>query len=107
MLDLQEKIETAEKSKKQFVALQKNDTSNSRQRLQQMKKQTANRLLEDNRIKRRRLGAGPVNKIDVECEEFNAKAIESKATYHGRCKETVMITNRRVKVPDLLNISKL
>ena len=36
--DLQEKIETAEKSKEQFVALQQNDSSYSRQRLQQMKK---------------------------------------------------------------------
>ena len=75
------------------------------QRLQQMQKCTANRLLEENRIKRRRLGADPHEKIDVECEEFIAKAIESKATYHGRCTETVMFTNRRVKVRDLLNIA--
>jgi len=102
--DLQEKIEAAEKSKEQFVALQQNDTSYSRQRLQQMRKRTANRLLEDNRIKRRRLGAGPADKIDVECEEFIAKAIESRATYHGRRKEAVMFTNRRVKVCNLLNI---
>ena len=103
--DLQEKIEAAEKSKEQFLALQQNNTSYSQQRLQQMKKRTANRLLEDNRIKRRRLGAGPADKIDVECEEFIAKAIESKATYHGRRKETVMFTNRRVKVRDLLNVA--
>ena len=51
------------------------------------------------------MGAGPSDKIDVECEEFIAKAIESKATYHGRRKETVMFTNRRVKVRDLLNIA--
>lgn len=102
MHDLQEKC--AEKSKEQFVALQHNDTSYSRQRLQQMRKRTANRLLEENRIKRRRLGAGPRDKIDPECEEFIAKAIESKATYHGRRKETVMFTNRRVKVRNLLNM---
>ena len=103
MHDLQEKC--AEKSKEQFVALQHNDTSYSRQRLQQMRKRTANRLLEENRIKRRRLGAGPRDKIDPECEEFIAKAIESKATYHGRHKETVMFTNRTVKVRNLLNIA--
>lgn len=102
--DLQEKIEFAEKSKEQFVALQQNDTSYSRQRLQQMRKRTVNRLLEENRIKRRCLRAGPRDKIDAECEEFIAKVIESKATYHGRCKETVMFTNRRVKVHNLLKL---
>lgn len=103
--ELQEKIETAEKSQEQFLALKESETNYTRQRLQQMQKRTANRLLEENRIKRRRLGAGPHDKIDVECEEFIAKAIESKATYHGRLKETVMFTNRRVKVRDLLNIT--
>ena len=102
--ELQEKIETAEKSQEQFLALKESETNYTRQRLQQMQKRTANRLLKENRIKRRHLGAGPHDKIDVECEEFIAKAIESKATYHGRCKETVMFTNRRVKVCDLLNI---
>lgn len=63
--DLQEKIEAAGKTKEQFVALQQSDTSYSRQRLQQMKKQTANDLLEDNRIKRRHLGAGPAVKKNV------------------------------------------
>ena len=56
-------------------------------------------------MKGRCLGAGPRDKIDVEFEEFIAKAIESKATYHDRHKETVMFTNRRVKVHDLLNIA--
>lgn len=92
--ELQEKIETAKKSQEQFLTLQQNKTSYTQQRLQQMQKRTANRLLEENRIKRRRLGAGPHDKVDVECEEFIAKAIESKATYHGRRKETVMFTNR-------------
>ena len=70
-----------------------------------MQKRTAAELIEDNRIKRRRLRAGPNEKIDDECEEFIAKAIEAKATYHGRRKETVMFTNRRVKSRDLLNIA--
>lgn len=66
--DLQEKIEAAGKTKEQFVALQQSDTSYSRQRLQQMKKQTANDLLEDNRIKRRHLGAGPAVKKKCNCK---------------------------------------
>lgn len=56
-------------------------------------------------MKKRQQGAGPRDKIDAECEDFIVKAIESKATYHGRRKETVMFTNRRVEVRDLLNIA--
>ena len=85
--------------------LQLSETKYSQQRLQQMQKRTATKLLEENRVKRRRLGAGANKKVGGACEEFIAKAIESKATYHGRRKETVMFTNRRVKVRDLLNIA--
>ena len=39
--------------------------------------------------------------IDSDTEEQIAKAIEDKATYHGRRHNTTMYTNRRVKVADL------
>ena len=103
--ELEDKIESAEKAKKMLCNLQLSETKYSQQRLQQMQKRTATKLLEENRVKRRRLEAGANEKVDEACEEFMAKAIESKATYHGRRKETVMFTNRRVKVRDLLNIA--
>jgi len=40
--------------------------------------------------------------LDSEDEEFVAKCIEDKATYHGRQHDTVMYTNKRVKKSDLL-----
>lgn len=56
-------------------------------------------------MKRRKLTTqGRPSLIDSEDEEFLAKAIEDKATYHGRRKDTVMYTNRRVKTRDCLNI---
>lgn len=48
---------------------------------------------------------GAPRKISDEEEEFLAKCIEDKATYHGRRHDLVMYTNRRVKSRDLLNIA--
>ena len=79
--------------------------SYSQQRFKQAVKRTACNLAESHRLKRRKLGAGPNSKLDSEDEDFIAKAIEEKATYHGRRHETVMYTNRRVKSRDLLNIA--
>ena len=70
-------------------------------RYQAMCKRKAQSAIEKNRVKRRRSGAGAPEKIDKECEKFIAKAIESKATYHGRRQDAVMYTNRRVKGRDL------
>lgn len=80
-------------------------TAESRQNVKQAVKRQAVQLQESHRLKRRRLGAGPSSRIDSDDEEFVAKAIEEKATYHGRRHETVMYTNRRVKKEDLLNIA--
>ena len=43
--------------------------------------------------------------LDSDDEEFICKAIEDKATYHGRRSEPTMYTNRRVKVRDLMGIA--
>ena len=43
--------------------------------------------------------------IDSEDEDFIAKSIKDKATYHGQRHDLVMYTNRRVKKRDLLNIA--
>jgi hypothetical protein len=62
--------------------------------------------VEEKRYKRRKLtNQGAPRKINDEEEEFLAKCIEDKATYHGRRHDLVMYTNRRVKSRDLLNIA--
>ena len=49
-----------------------------------MVKRNAAELLESNRVKRRKLGAGRHSKIDSEDEEYITKHIEEKSTVQGR-----------------------
>ncbi len=58
-------------------------------------------MAEMNRLRRRKLSSGTPQLINSSDEEDIAKAIEEKATYHGRRHDTVMYTNRRVKIRDL------
>ena len=63
-------------------------------------------MFEDNRIRRRAItNQGNRSLLDSEDEEFVAKCIEDKATYHGWGQDLVMYTNRRVNKADLLNIA--
>ena len=76
------------------------------QKAKQMIKRKAKALFEENRVKRRAISSqGRPALLDSEDEEFVAKCIEDKATYHGRRHDTVMYTNKRVKKRDLLNIA--
>ena len=61
-----------------------------------MVKRTAQNLAEEERLKRRRLGGGRHREIDEEMEQQIAKAIEEKASYHGRRHEPTMFTHRYV-----------
>ena len=76
------------------------------QKVKQMIKRKAKSLFEENRVKRRKISSqGRPSLLDSEDEEFVAKCIEDKATYHGRRHDTVMYTNKRVKKSDLLDIA--
>ena len=78
----------------------------SQQKFSQMKKRRAVKLFEEKRIKRRaKTTQGNKCLIDSEDEDFIAKCIEDKATYHGRRQNMIMYTNKRVKKRDLLNIA--
>ena len=78
----------------------------TKQRLSQMRKRRATQLIEENRIKPRKVGLqGAPRKLSDEDEEFLGKCIEDKATYHGRRHDLVMYTNYRVKSRDLVNIA--
>ena len=65
---------------------------------------TAKSITEEHRIKRRRMGQGRPETIDDDEEEFVARCVEAKATYHGRKKETTMFLNKRVRCKDLFRI---
>ena len=72
-------------------------TAASQRKIRQAVKCQAVHLQEGNRFKRCWLGASASEELDSDDEEFVEKAIEEKATYHGRRHETVMYVNRRVK----------
>ena len=78
----------------------------SGQKLQQMKKRKATQIIQEQEIKKGKIGKqGAPGKLDSEDEEFLAKCVEDTATYHGRGHDLVMYTNQRVKARDLLNIA--
>lgn len=77
-----------------IVIFQNCSDKRSKQNFKQAVKRTVEQVAVDNRIKGRKLGAGAPTKLDSSDEEFVAKCIEDKATYHGRRHDTVMYTNR-------------
>ena len=82
------------------------DDTKSRRKLKQMQKRKAVEMFEERRIKSRVItNQGRPTLLDSDDEEFVAKSIEDKATYHGRRHDLVMNTNRKVKKRDLLNIA--
>ena len=71
-----------------------------------MQRRKAIRVFEESRMKQRaRTNQGRPSLLDSDDEEFVAKSMEDKATYHGRRHDLAMYTNRRVKKADLLNIA--
>jgi hypothetical protein len=71
-------------------------------RWKQRVKRKAQELFEESRVKRRALSnqERPCL-LDSEDEEFLAKSIEDKATYHGRTEDTVMIYKPQSKIQRL------
>ena len=104
--DTESQIENLKERIDSIVALQDPKGSKEKQRLQQMTKRKASQLIKNERIKRRKLGhQGAPRKLNEADEEFLAKCLEDKVTYHGRRDNTVMDTNRRVKSGDLVTIA--
>lgn len=88
---LKEKVEDTE------GLLHSQPTKSNYQRKRQMLKHQASSLIESNRLKRRKLSnQGLKPKLDEEDEDFIAKAIEDKSSYHGRRHDTVLYTGQRV-----------
>ena len=95
-----------EKVKDTEGLLHSEPTDSNYQRKRQMLKRQASSLIECNRLKRQKLSnQGPKLQLDEEDEEFIAKAIEDKSSYHGRRHDTVLYTGQRVKKKNLLSIA--
>ena len=77
----------------------------NRRKIQQRKKRLILKLIEDNRIKNRKLGAGAKRLLDLDGEVFIAKAIQEKCTAHGRRTDMTLYVDHRVKKKDFKNLA--
>lgn len=82
--------------------LQQNDSQSVR-RFNQRKRKLAKTLVHENRVKRRKLGAG-TKSLDTEDEEFIARSIEETCTAHGRRHDTLLCSHHRVKKRHFLSL---
>ncbi|KAL9957986.1 hypothetical protein ACROYT_G034946 [Oculina patagonica] len=103
--DLEEQKIALKESLQNTVATLDRRSKQDEQRFNQAAKRTARRLVAEQRITKRSLGAGRKQELDSEDEEWLVKCIEDKATIHGRRHESVLYTHHRVKCRDLLNIA--
>lgn len=106
LLDIQCEIELDTERLAEIKKLLDPVDSCDKQKLNQMLKRQHHHLIEANRLNKNVLSSqGRPLAINHEVEEVIAKAIEDKATYHGRRHGTTMFTNRRVKSRDLMGIA--
>ena len=86
--DLKDTMELQQERAQEIINLLQQRTPYDTERYQQMRKRKADSLITDQKLKKRKWGQqGRPELIDEEVEEFMLKAIEGKATYHGRRKE--------------------
>lgn len=96
-VDMQQHIELLQTRKQEAIDLLARADKTSKRKFNQSRKRVAKQLLEKNRIKRRKLGAGRPEAMGEEEEEFIAKCIADKSTAHGRRHNTTLYLNHRVK----------
>ena len=87
------------------MSLMSQETKNSQQKVNTMVKRTQSRLINEKRLGKRKLGAGPNLSSDEEDETFILRCIENKATAHGRRHDAVMYLHHRIKKADLLKLA--
>ena len=103
--DLHAKKEVVEEQISATEKLLNKETCYDKQKHRNCVKRLADKLIDENRIKSRSLGAGAKPLLDSEDELFIANAIENKSSAHGRRQNTVLYLHHRVKLEDLLSIA--
>lgn len=103
-LDLEADLDLLEQRRQEQNALLAREDKDSIRKFRQSRKRVAKELLEENRVKRRRLGAGRSRAMGEEEEEYLARCIAEKSTAHGRRHNTTMYLNHRVKKRHFLSI---
>ena len=102
--DLEADLELLEQRRQESNALLVGEDKDIMRKFSQSRKRVANELLEENRVKRRRLGAGRPRAMGEEEEDYLARCIAEKRTAHGRQHNTTMYLNHRVKKRHFLSI---
>ena len=80
-------------------------TKYSQQKYKQAVNRLTQKLIKENRLKGRKLGAGVKPLLDSKDEEFVPNAIASKSTCHGRRKVATLYLHHRVKCEGLLTLA--
>lgn len=103
---LEEKVMVCTESLKSLQGILESNDNYPRQKFNAAARRRANNLhvVNENRLRNRKAGAGAKRKLDDVDEELIAKAIEQKTTVHGRKHDMILCYHKRVKRDDLLNI---
>lgn len=100
---IEAKLSAIEERYKQKVQLQSSEESPA---FKAMVSRVAQNLIEENRLKARRAGAGRPNILDVETMDMVVRTLESECDGERRRRDAVMYCDRsRIKESDLLDIA--
>ena len=102
---MEEKVTVYTESLKSLQDILECKDTYSKQKFNAAARRRANNLVNENRLRNRKPGAGAKRKLDDVDEELIAKAIEQKTTVHGRRHDMVLYYHKRVKRDDLLSIA--
>ena len=102
--DLEESLHHLEDRKEELNRLVRKEDKSSANKVRYAAKRVADSLLEQNRVKRRRLAAGRPMEMGEDEEQFPLQSIEEMSTAHGRRHDTVLYMNHKVKARDMLKI---
>ena len=103
--DLESEKDMLKERAARITNLQTKQERSSKKQFQQCKRKLATQLIEENRIKRRKICSGAPRLLDSDDEEYIKRAIEDKSTAHGRRHDSVLYTNKRVKKKNFLSIA--
>ena len=95
--DLEESLRHLEDRKEEVNRLVRKEDKSSAKKVRYAAKRVADSLLEQNRVKRRRLGAGRPMEMGEDKEQFLLQSIEEISAAHGRRHDTVLYIDMSAK----------
>ena len=98
--DLEESIQQLQEKKDKVNKLINREDKASENKVKRAAKRAADSLLDEHRVKRRKLGAGRPTEMNDDEEGYLLTCIEEMSTAHGRRHDTVLYMNHRVKARD-------